>query len=294
MEKIVWDERLSMGVDAIDQAHAKLFRIMQKLFDISKTADFNQHTYKEGIKYLEAYSMTHFVEEEAYMRSIQYNGYGRHKKIHDNFRDKTLISLKRDMELSGYSGVSIQRFLNTMSNWLTEHIMREDQAIVGRIVPKRAHDPASLLSIVSRGVNKAVMDVFQTEAKLVNKEYKGQNIGDSFYCRQFYDIEGGARIQFLLGVEELLFMRGIERIPGMQISKKNEEMDEAALSVFEKFFGDISKLFRVETEYEMGKDKLLNREGFRTEFMKGYPCSLLFGTKSGSLIFCYRSWRIKK
>ncbi len=74
MEKIMWDDRYKMGVEAVDRAHAKLFRIVNKLFDLSQDASANQAAYKEGIKYLEAYSMTHFSEEEAYMRSIRYGG----------------------------------------------------------------------------------------------------------------------------------------------------------------------------------------------------------------------------
>ena len=116
MEKVAWDDRFKIGVEIVDRAHAKLFRIVNKLFDISQDASTNQAAYVEGIKYLEAYSMTHFSEEEAYMRSVRYNGYAEHKRIHDNFRNKTLISLKRDLELSGYSVPAVQRFVGIMNN----------------------------------------------------------------------------------------------------------------------------------------------------------------------------------
>ena len=96
MEKIVWDDKYKIGVEVVDKAHAKLFRITNKLFEISQDASVNQAAYGEGIKYLEAYTMTHFSEEEAYMRSIRYSGYAEHKRLHDNFRNKTLVSLKRD------------------------------------------------------------------------------------------------------------------------------------------------------------------------------------------------------
>ena len=131
-EIIAWDDKFNIGVEAVDKAHAKLFRIMKKLIEISKEGAANQHTYREGIKYLDAYSMTHFAEEEEYMRSIRYGGYARHKRIHDNFRDKTLVSLKKELELSNYSSSAVQRFVTTLNNWLAEHIMVEDQAIVGR------------------------------------------------------------------------------------------------------------------------------------------------------------------
>lgn len=288
MEKIVWDEKFNIGVEVVDKAHAKLFRIMRKLIEISEDAEANQHVYKEGIKYLETYSMAHFLEEEAYMRSIRYKHYNRHKQIHENFREKTLVSLKKDLELSGYSQRAVQHFVSVMSNWLTEHIMREDQAIVGKATIREDHNVSSQLSIISKFVNRAMSDVLQTEARLVMADYKGQNIGHCLYCRQFYDVEGGIRMQILLGVEDSLFLRGVKRI------QKGGMADGETLRVFNELFQSIAKSFKIEKEYELNKDSLMTSDGFRADFMKGYPCRLLFNSKFGYFIFCYRSWRVKQ
>ncbi len=291
MEKIVWDDKFKIGVEAVDKAHAKLFRIINKLFEISQDASGNQAAYGEGIKYLEAYTMTHFSEEEAYMRSIRYSGYAEHKRLHDNFRNKTLVSLKRDLELSSYSSSTIQRFVGIMGNWLTEHIMLEDQAIVGKAIRQKKRDRSSQIDIISRMVNRTVQDVLQAETKLVSTDYKGQNIGNGYYCCQYYDMGGGVMLQLLLGVEDILFLRGIERIPGI---RKREMTESDILHVFKQLFEKMGRLFKVETEPEFGMENLLDRDQFRKEFMKGCPCSLLFGTRSGALVFCYRSWREKR
>ena len=291
MEKIMWDDRYKMGVEAVDRAHAKLFRIVNKLFDLSQDVSANQAAYKEGIKYLEAYSMTHFSEEEAYMRSIRYGGYAEHKRIHDNFRNKTLISLKKDLELSGYSSSAVERFVGIMGNWLTEHIMLEDQAIVGKAVRQKKRDLSTQIEIISKTVHHAVKEVLQTETKLVSTEYKGQNIGNGYYCCQYYHMGGGVVLQLLLGVEDVLFLRGIERIPGI---RKREMTEQDVLHVFGQLFERMGRLFKVETKPEFGSENLLSRDNFRKEFMKGCPCSLLFGTRSGALAFCYRSWKEKK
>lgn len=291
MEKIMWDDRYKMGVEAVDRAHAKLFRIVNKLFDLSQDVSANQAAYKEGIKYLEAYSMTHFSEEEAYMRSIRYGGYAEHKRIHDNFRNKTLISLKKDLELSGYSSSAVERFVGIMGSWLTEHIMLEDQAIVGKAVRQKKRDLSTQIEIISKTVHHAVKEVLQTETKLVSTEYKGQNIGNGYYCCQYYQMGGGVVLQLLLGVEDVLFLRGIERIPGI---RKREMTERDVLHVFGQLFERMGRLFKVETKPEFGPENLLSRDNFRKEFMKGCPCSLLFGTRSGALAFCYRSWKEKK
>ena len=231
MEKVAWDDRFKIGVEIVDRAHAKLFRIVNKLFDISQDASTNQAAYVEGIKYLEAYSMTHFSEEEAYMRSVRYNGYAEHKRIHDNFRNKTLISLKRDLELSGYSVPAVQRFVGIMNNWLSEHIMLEDQAIVGKAVRQKKRDRSSQIEIISRTVHRAVQDILQAETKLVSDDYKGQNIGNGYYCCQYYDMGGGVMLQLLLGVEDTLFLRGVGRIPGI---RKREMTERDTLHVFKQ------------------------------------------------------------
>lgn len=291
MEKIVWDDRFKIGVEVVDRAHAKLFRIINKLSDLSQDTSAGHAAYREGIKYLEAYTMTHFSEEEAYMRSIRYNGYAEHKRIHDNFRNKTLISLKRDLELSSFSGAAVERFVGTLNRWLSEHIMLEDQAIVGKAVRQKKRDRSSQIEIISRTVNRAVQDVLQAETKLVSDDYKGQNIGNGYYCCQYYDMGGGVMLQLLLGVEDILFLRGIERIPGI---RKREMTERDTLHVFAQLFEKMGRLFKVETEPEFGMENLLDRDKFRKEFMKGCPCSLLFGTRSGALVFCYRSWRAKQ
>ncbi len=294
MENIVWDEKLNIGVDMVDKAHAKLFRIFNKLLDISKETYAPISTYKEGIKYLETYSMAHFTEEEAYMRSIRYKEYSFHKKIHDNFRDKTLVALKKDLELSGYSPLAVQRFVETLSTWLSEHIMREDQAIVGKAVSKRSNDLSSQIGILSRAVNRATMEAFQVEATLVTSEYKGQNIGNAYYCHQDYTTQGGIKLQMLSGAEEPLMLRGVSRMLEMKTIRKEELNHDTALQIFKQLFEHMSKVFRAEAESEFEKENLFTKDDFRKDFMKGYPVSLLFSTKLGYFIFCYRSLRVKK
>lgn len=294
MEIIEWDDKFKIGVEIVDKAHAKLFRITKKLLELSADAGTNPGTYREGVKYLEAYSMTHFSEEEAYMRSIRYGGYAQHKRIHDNFRDRTLVSLKKDLELSHYSPAAIQRFVEAMNSWLKTHIMQEDQAIVGKAPVKKGFDFSSQIPIITKNINRAAQEIFQAETKLSSPDYKGQNIGNALYCRQDYETNGGVRLTLLLGVEDSLFVRGVNQLPGMQTIQKEGITPEAALQVFEQLFQHVSKLFRIETDPAFTIENLLDKNQFRKEFMKGYPCSLLYNAKIGYLTFCYRSRRIKK
>ena len=137
MEKAVWDDQYNLGVEAIDKAHANLFRIVGKLMVLVKDEANSESACREGLKYLENYTMKHFFEEEAYMRSIRYKEYARHKKVHDKFRGETLKALKWNMETERFSPSSVQRFVGVLLGWLTGHIMTEDQAIVGKVALKR-------------------------------------------------------------------------------------------------------------------------------------------------------------
>ncbi|MCI8983500.1 MAG: hemerythrin family protein [Hungatella sp.] len=291
MENIVWNEQYNIGVEVVDNAHAKLFRIVNKLTKLLKDEQTARHACEEGIKYLENYTMRHFSEEEAYMRSIHYQNYAWHKKIHDNFRDKTLVSLRRDLQLSQYSQTAVERFLAVMTGWLTGHIITEDLAIVGKNLSKKIYEPSSKLSIVAKAVNNAMVDVFQVEAKLVQTSYKGQNIGNSLYCRLTYDIDNDGKVQLLLGVEEQLVLKGVGRLMKYPPTKRDTFVNTVALQIFEQLFRHMGKLFRSGSNCEITSNDLLDKDAFRADFMQGYPCSLLFNTRVGYFIFCFRTWK---
>lgn len=296
MEKVVWNKKFNIGVDIIDKAHAKLFRIIHKMIDLSNNSTATKHTCQEMVKYLETYSMAHFAEEEEYMRSVHYAGYRHHKQIHDYFRDQTLVSLKKNLELSDYSPASIQHLTDTMQHWLTEHIMKEDQAIVKKTVTKKSYHCSSQADLILRAVNHAMQDVFHIETKLVSTDYKGESIGNGFYCQQCYDIEEGLRLRLLLGLEEPLVHRGLEKIYGkrkLPSLSDRQTSSESLLQIFEPLFAHMGKFFQGQAIHVLDEDSLLDTDGFRTSFMKGYPCSLLFGSKSGYFILCYRTWWVK-
>lgn len=170
VDKLVWNKRLNIGVEVIDTAHENLFRVVEKLVELVENEANYKNSCKEGIKYLENYTMKHFSEEEAYMRSIHYPEYAKHKEIHDVFRDQTLVSLKKTLEISGYSRTAAERFLSVLLGWLTGHIMTEDQEIAGnRSVKETYQDPAHASeAVIARAVGQVMQNVFRINAELVD------------------------------------------------------------------------------------------------------------------------------
>ncbi len=294
MDKLVWNERFNIGVEVIDKAHANLFRIVGKIAKLAENEANCQNACKEGLKYLEDYTIKHFSEEEAHMRSIRYRGYAKHKQRHDTFRDQTLVSLKKNLEASGYSQMAVQRFLGTLFGWLTGHIMTEDQEITGEALSAKSHDRSPDTETIAQAVSHAMQNAFRIDASLADADYSGQNIGPAFYCRLCYNMDTGGKVQLLLGVEERLIRRGIGLLFGLPAMHDDTMVQEASLQIFEQFLHHMGKLFDSEGSYRLCKEERLTDDEFRSDFMTRYSCCLLFGTRLGHFIFCSRKWEIKK
>ena len=88
--QLVWQDRFNIGVEVIDREHKKLFSILGKLFANKRQDEKSRWACQEGIKYFKEHAMKHFAEEEVYMVSISYPGFETHRRVHDNFRKKTL------------------------------------------------------------------------------------------------------------------------------------------------------------------------------------------------------------
>lgn len=294
MDKLVWNERLNIGVETVDTAHANLFRIVGKLMDLIENESNYQKACKEGLKYLEDYTMKHFSEEEAYMRSIHFRGYEKHKQVHDTFREQTLVSLKKSLEASGCSRQATQRFLSVLLGWLTGHIMVEDQEITGEITSPKVYDHSSDTAAAAQVISQAMKDVFRIDAELVDDNYNGRNMGMTLHCRLCYDMEGGGKVQILLGVEDRLIRRGVGLLFGFSAMQDTQMVQEVSLQIFEQLLRHMGKLDQSDDSYRLCREELLTSDEFRSDFMTRYPTSLLFETRLGHFLFCSRTWAPKK
>ena len=99
-----------------------------------------------------------------------------------------------------------------MTGWLTGHILTEDLAIVGKVATRRRYNLSSKISVIEKAVGHTMEDVFHVESKLASADYKGENLGNAFYCRLHYDIDNGGKVQILLGVEEQLILKGVGQV----------------------------------------------------------------------------------
>lgn len=80
--QFVWQEEYNIGVEAIDRDHQQLFKIINKLFTLRQEGKNSQWACQESIKFFRTHALNHFATEEAYMKSIGYEGLEEHQRLH--------------------------------------------------------------------------------------------------------------------------------------------------------------------------------------------------------------------
>ncbi len=121
---IEWSERFSLNHELLDAQHQELFELAntaQKLDPNNANKAELGRLFKEFYDYMGK----HFKEEEAYMRSIDYPLYEKHKKFHESIIDGMTKILK---EKKGVA--ELQKSIQMIAKkWLAEHILENDLQI---------------------------------------------------------------------------------------------------------------------------------------------------------------------
>lgn len=73
--------------------------------------------------------MEHFADEEAYQRAIDYEGVAEHHQKHEEFT-QTILEQEKILEESGHASENIEQFVKIVNDWLVNHIVHSDQAIM--------------------------------------------------------------------------------------------------------------------------------------------------------------------
>ena len=289
MQQIQWWDRFNIGVEVIDQAHRRLFSIVQKIMNLYVEKHEDKFACVEGIKYFKAYALQHFAEEEEYMRKIGYTGYAAHKMMHDRMRYETLPELERLLYDSAFSTETVQRFIGVCTGWLTGHVAIEDQAIVGgkadepasvRLDDERSAVQALILSPLERllGCEIQYIGKFSTKDAILNGEYY-----ELTYCTK----EGNhLRVILVLGQQALLHAAG--RMFGMDFYEMSGVVCFAIQEIAQELIQRAAVSFgKRPDEFSLEKGRFLKREEFTELFRERLPqYSLLFRAEEESFALC--------
>jgi hemerythrin len=124
---LIRDDRLVLGIPVIDKQHRNLLRITSKLNmacqDMGKTAD---RLLNETVHDVIECMGSHFRTEEKIMVLLQYQEYGNHKKIHEDFIKQIL---KETALFPGTNGHSSKHFIHSLNDQVLSHIAIHDQML---------------------------------------------------------------------------------------------------------------------------------------------------------------------
>ena len=189
-KQLVWNEKFSIGVDAIDKEHQRLFSIINRLFTLRKEGEKSRRACEEGIKYFYEHAIRHFTDEENYMSLISYKNLKMHKRIHKDFRDRTLPALEDELKKCDYSAEAVDHFLAVCAGWLIGHTLTEDLAITGE-TPSRWDDllPVQELEAMKTVIIQCLQHMFGLKATVISETYDGEKFGDGIYYRLVYGRE---------------------------------------------------------------------------------------------------------
>ena len=285
--QVVWQDSYDIGVEAIDQEHRRLFKIINRLFAMDE--DKGQWACQEGIKYFKAHAMRHFADEEAYMASIGYEGLETHRYIHREFWEHTLPALEEELEQSDYAPDAVNHFLGVCTGWLIGHTLTEDMAITGGRISKWTDLlPEEEVQAMRQVIAQLVFDMFQLESQMISSAYGGERFGKGVYYRLIYGAKGDERRQeVILVFEEKLLVNTVGRIMGLQTNKLDSVLINASRYTAKQFVGRVMEHFPSWGGYELKEENLLSYEQLQKVFEREKPqVSLLFNT-GGAGYFAY-------
>ena len=132
MEKIVWKDEYSVGLDKIDSQHQTLIGMINKLIDQQETLT-DPKSNLDLLLAMSDYAMDHFTLEEKFMEKYDYDRIEQHVKQHLAFIDKT----REFYEAKGADpGKLSNSILDYLGSWLIGHILREDMRLKPLLIGK--------------------------------------------------------------------------------------------------------------------------------------------------------------
>jgi diguanylate cyclase (GGDEF)-like protein/hemerythrin-like metal-binding protein len=123
MRDLIWNEGMSVGIDAIDEDHKQIIALLAKL-----TSTHSEEISKQGIDdiftELEEYVLLHFEREEALLEKIDYKDFINHKKSHQKFAKKLPVLKEQWLQDDNLS--CSDKIITFLHHWIINHILEED------------------------------------------------------------------------------------------------------------------------------------------------------------------------
>lgn len=123
MALIEWKQRMSVGVETLDQDHQRLVDLLNQLHMVTKGEEPTRPV-SEIVHELVRYTEYHFECEERLMRLGRYPGYDEHVQIHRDIR-RRMVSFEQKFQATPDERYVLPLF-DFLGDWLMRHILTED------------------------------------------------------------------------------------------------------------------------------------------------------------------------
>ncbi|MGC2854341.1 bacteriohemerythrin [Novispirillum sp. DQ9] len=138
MALLEWNDKMSVGVPALDEDHKKLLALVNELHSVVRK-QAPPDVIERVMRDLVSYADYHFEAEERLMRLCRYADFEAHQASHETLR-KQVDAMKERFAREGHA-VRLKMF-DFLSDWLMRHILGEDmkykEALTARNRPKAA------------------------------------------------------------------------------------------------------------------------------------------------------------
>lgn len=124
MPLMTWSDKMSVGVEVLDNDHKKLVDMVNRLFD-GIQAGQGKEAVGQILDGLIAYTVEHFKREEDFFAQTGYPGSAEHKAIHADLC-KQVVDIQQKYKSGATAALSLE-VMNFLKNWLVNHIQGADR-----------------------------------------------------------------------------------------------------------------------------------------------------------------------
>jgi hemerythrin len=137
---MVWSDRLSAGVAAIDEDHKHLVDMLNELYDAIESGS-SREILGNLLDRLVDYTQMHFEHEEALLEQVHYPDLEVHRHEHEVAKGE-ILKLRERFRTGSMVAPSLE-LVNYLKDWLFDHIIDADRETFphlrnARLSPKNA------------------------------------------------------------------------------------------------------------------------------------------------------------
>ena len=129
---------MKVGIEVVEEDHRQLFALVQEFNSAAESQGGVVDGGQMGaiLARLDAYVKEHFTREELLQVEAGFDGYEENKRQHDELTQTLAVFMEKYRTGgSGEAQVATDKMKSFLSVWLTQHILKTDMKMRGRILP---------------------------------------------------------------------------------------------------------------------------------------------------------------